>query len=48
MLWLFTPLEDGGKGFDMVVYPEKSHRLDGPLRRELMEKETDFFEKNLK
>jgi hypothetical protein len=32
----------------MGVYPEKSHSVESPLRRELMEKETDFFEKNLK
>jgi dipeptidyl-peptidase 4 len=40
--------ERAGKLFDMVVYPQKSHGVGGPLRRQLMEKSTDFFEKNLK
>ena len=41
-------LEQAGKLFDMVVYPQKSHGVGGPVRRQLLEKTTDFFEKNLK
>jgi dipeptidyl-peptidase-4 len=40
--------EKSGKLFDMVVYPQKSHGVTGELRRQLLEKTTDFFEKNLK
>ena len=40
--------EHAGKLFDMVVYPQKSHGVGGPVRRQLLEKTTDFFEKNLK
>jgi dipeptidyl-peptidase-4 len=41
-------LERAGKLFDMVIYPLKSHGVGGPFRKQLMEKETEFFEKNLK
>ena len=40
--------EKSGKLFDMVVYPQKSHGVTGELRKQLLEKTTDFFEKNLK
>ena len=40
--------EKAGKLFDMVVYPQKSHGVGGELQRQLLEKTTDFFEKNLK
>jgi dipeptidyl-peptidase-4 len=40
--------EHAGKLFDMVIYPQKSHGVGGPVRRQLLEKTTDFFEKNLK
>jgi dipeptidyl-peptidase 4 len=41
-------LERAGKLFDMVIYPGKSHGVEGQLRKHLLEKTTDFFEKNLK
>ncbi|HYL76063.1 MAG TPA: DPP IV N-terminal domain-containing protein [Bryobacteraceae bacterium] len=41
-------LERAGKLFDMVIYPQKNHGVGGPFRKQLMEKETEFFEKNLK
>jgi dipeptidyl aminopeptidase/acylaminoacyl peptidase len=41
-------LERAGKLFDMVVYPGKSHAVEGAERRQLLETETEFFEKNLK
>jgi len=40
--------ERSGKLFDMVVYPQKTHGVTGQLRKQLLEKTTDFFEKNLK
>ncbi len=40
--------ERAGKLFDMVVYPQKSHGVGGEMQRQLLEKTTDFFEKNLK
>lgn len=40
--------EKAGKLFDMVIYPQKSHGVGGPVRRQLLEKTTEFFEKNLK
>jgi dipeptidyl-peptidase 4 len=40
--------ERAGKLFDMVIYPQKSHGVGGPVRRQLLEKTTEFFEKNLK
>jgi dipeptidyl-peptidase-4 len=42
-----TAFERAGKLFDMIVYPQKAHGVTGPLRRHLLEKCTDFFEKNL-
>ncbi len=47
-LQMSDALERAGKLFDMVIYPGKSHGVEGPLRKHLLEKTTDFFEKNLK
>jgi dipeptidyl-peptidase-4 len=41
-------LEQAGKVFDMVIYSGKSHGVTGPVRKQLLETLTDFFEKNLK
>ncbi len=41
-------LEEANKQFFMVVYPEKSHAVTGPLRRQMLEETTAFFEQNLK
>jgi dipeptidyl-peptidase-4 len=41
-------LEKAGKLFDMAIYPQKSHGVGGVFRKQLMEKETDFFEQHLK
>jgi dipeptidyl-peptidase-4 len=40
--------ERAGKLFDMVIYPQKSHGVNGEYQRQLLEKTTDFFEKNVK
>ncbi len=47
-LQMAAAFERAGKLFDMVIYPQKSHSVGGQLRRQLLEKTTDFFEKNLK
>jgi dipeptidyl-peptidase 4 len=41
-------LEQAGKEFKMVIYPQKSHGVSGPVRRQLLQETTDFFEENLK
>lgn len=41
-------LELAGKKFYMVVYPQKSHGVEGPARRQLLDETTAFFEENLK
>ena len=41
-------LEKADKQFFMVVYPQKSHGVGGPVRRQLLEETTAFFEQNLK
>jgi dipeptidyl-peptidase-4 len=41
-------LEEANKQFFMVVYPQKSHAVTGPLRRQMLEEATNFFEQNLR
>ena len=41
-------LEKENKLFDMILYPQKSHGVVGPIRRNLLEKTTDFFERTLR
>lgn len=41
-------LEKADKQFFMLVYPQKSHGVSGPLRRQLLDETTEFFEQNLK
>ena len=41
-------LEQAGKLFGMALYTGKSHGVTGPVRKQLLETLTDFFEKNLK
>jgi dipeptidyl-peptidase-4 len=43
-----SAFERSGKLFDMVIYPQKTHGVTGEFGRELLEKTTEFFEKNLK
>jgi dipeptidyl-peptidase-4 len=47
-LQITEALEQAGKIFDMVIYPQKTHGVSGRYQRQLYEKTTDFFEKNLK
>src|ERR1700733_7410371 len=44
-LQMAEAFERFGKLFDMVIYPQKSHGVTGELRKQLLEKTTDFFEK---
>ena len=41
-------LEKANKQFFMLVFPQKSHGVSGPVRRQLLEETTAFFEQNLK
>ncbi len=41
-------LEKANKQFFMVVYPQKSHGVAGPVRRQMLDETTAFFEQNLK
>jgi dipeptidyl-peptidase 4 len=47
-LQMADALEQAGKIFHMVIYPQKSHGVSGQLHRQLLEETTEFFEKNLK
>lgn len=47
-LQMAEALEKAGKQFEMVIYPQKTHGVGGPLRRHLMETATEFFERTLK
>jgi dipeptidyl-peptidase-4 len=41
-------LERDGKQFQMVVYPQKSHGVGGPLRQQMYQEMVDFFDRALK
>jgi dipeptidyl-peptidase-4 len=43
-----SALENAGKLFYMVVYPEKTHAITGLPHRQMLEESTKFFEDNLK
>ena len=47
-LQMADAFEKAGKQFYMVVYPQRSHGVGGPARRQLLEETTAFFEENLK
>ncbi len=47
-LQMAAAFERAGKLFDMVIFPQKTHGVGGDFQRELLEKTTDFFDKNLK
>ncbi len=47
-LQMANALEEAGKIFHMVIYPQKSHGVSGQIRKQLLEETTDFFENNLK
>ena len=37
-----------GKQFELMVYPQKAHAVSGPVRKQMLEGLTQFFERNLK
>lgn len=41
-------LQRAGKQFVMEIYPQKAHGVMGPVRRQMLETLTRFFEENLK
>jgi dipeptidyl-peptidase-4 len=41
-------LQNAGKHFELLVYPQKAHGVTGPLSRHMREAMLDFFERNLK
>jgi dipeptidyl-peptidase-4 len=47
-LQMANALERAGKVFRMLIYPQKSHGVTGPLRKNLLEQTTAFFEESLK
>jgi dipeptidyl-peptidase 4 len=47
-LQMADALEQAGKIFHMLIYPQKSHGVTGQYDKQLLEETTDFFEKNLK
>lgn len=41
-------LQEAGKQFDLLVYPQKAHGVTGPLTRHMREAMTAFFERHLR
>jgi len=41
-------LEQAGKPFELMLYPQKAHAVTGPARKHLYETMTEFFERNVK
>jgi dipeptidyl-peptidase-4 len=41
-------LEKAGKQFQMLVYPQKSHGVTGPVRKQMLQAMIEFFDKSLK
>jgi dipeptidyl-peptidase 4 len=46
-LQMANALEREGKQFQMIVYPQKSHGVSGPLQKQMQQAMLDFFEKAL-
>jgi dipeptidyl-peptidase-4 len=47
-LQMADALERAGKQFELMVYPQKAHGVTGPVRKQMLEGLTQFFERNLK
>jgi len=47
-LQMADALEKANRKFQMLIYPQKTHGVTGPVRRHLLESITDFFEQNLR
>ncbi len=48
MLQLTDALQRANKQFEFLLYPQKSHGVSGPVRRQMMEAMTGFFERELR
>lgn len=48
MLQLIDALERADKHFELMLYPQKSHGVTGPVRKQMLEGMTAFFERELK
>jgi len=48
MLQLTNALQLGGKQFEMMVYPQKTHHVSGAAERQMNQMMLDFFDRNLK
>ncbi len=46
-LQLMDALQRAGKQFELMVYPQKSHGVTGPVRRQMLEGMIEFFDRNL-
>jgi dipeptidyl-peptidase-4 len=46
-LQMADALEKAGKQFELMVYPQKTHGVSGPVRKQMLEGMTQFFEKHL-
>ena len=47
-LQMSDALERAGKQFELMLYPQKAHAVSGPVRKQMLEGLTQFFERNLK
>ena len=45
---MMSALQREGKHFDLLLYPQKTHGVTGPLRKHMLEAMTAFFERELK
>jgi dipeptidyl-peptidase-4 len=41
-------LEKASKQFQMLVYPQKSHGVTGPVRKQMLQAMMEFFDQSLK
>jgi dipeptidyl-peptidase-4 len=48
MLQLTDALQRANKQFEFMLYPQKSHGVTGPVRKQMLEAMTAFFERELK
>ena len=45
---MINALEQAGKEFEFMLYPQKTHGVTGPLSRQMESSMLDFFDRNLK
>jgi dipeptidyl-peptidase-4 len=47
-LQIVDALERADKRFELMIYPQKSHGVTGPVRRQMLESMMEFFDRTLK